>query len=1117
MAHALDLPSAPPLPPASTGEVASTPTSTSNSSWTNLISRNSTIRASHTQANGSTAAGTSIAHARPVASGSSSLSSSAGLATMTSTNDGQIALTLLPNPPLPSDLAQYLAATSPLSPDQKRVLFTAVYLRAASSGNSDLLEWLLSLPHDPRLSSAENAANAKRFSLSRAQKRESQLSLARGGLTSLEVNGKSAAEGIDDDLPDWVARKWVDLDGQDEEGNPALVLAVAFGHAEAVRILVESGAHVNEADRAGWSALHWAVQNNDVPIASYLLNHRASPLLASRRGLTARDLVRPGSEGLAMREVLSSAWEAAIERERAMRRAAGEAASATAATNGKGKEKAGEVSAGGGTIDGLVRSTSRLSLAALSEVDASSTSWEEAEGDRERERAEEKERQAVERRTWQLAVDSAEVLQLNLALLGVRDPQAKSGRDPPGRAEEDEDDEPEPTTSTPFIWDRCEPDQMIVFSLFDLPMLLDVVVSFVRPIHTRKLRYIPANVIFLAARYAHYLGGTELLDELMFGALERIENNIHRQPDDMAGCAFWLSNCLLILYYLRTEPNLAVATSDYQAHLADLINEIFVFIIRDAERRIDRVLEASILEHEPLPGFEDVAFEDEWASTRFVKKLTGRAKRNTGMRASTSAMSLFSDSGSVSSADGIGGGGGPGSPGRQRTTTVGQTPKDVTDLLSATLFVMQLYEIPPVIIVQAFSQLFYWLACEIFNRLLTQRKYLCRSRAMQIRLNASNLEDWARANHLSTKMVAVHFAPLNHLLQWLQCLSSESSIDGLISTVDTLRGLNPPQLRRAVREYRYEVDETKMDEDCVEYLAQVEKQWERQQLQRRAAGAEETSNASVSEGASQGVGTAEAAGPHLETVHAIDAVAQDPARLATYAPPKLPDSLGELLNSRHMLPFALPTSTDQLVRLDASAAFGPFAGVTPSPSRDTSTNGQRTPRSSNTGFSLPSSPAVRTDGLAPPVPIIDASTGSGSPTSSPETLVPAERHVPHLPDDFFAVLDTARKRAGRGNIPAVSATLLAQADLDDAFKTPRLGSVDSPDAGEGLWWSGGGSDLRNSGMSPNARSGGDSGNAARDHRRSMSLSSGAGPDPDTSYESVGSIEDTPKPSFAFRF
>lgn len=150
----------------------------------------------------------------------------------------------------PTDLAQYLTDTSPLSPDQKRVLFTAVYLRAASSGNSDLLEWLVSLPHDPLLSSAENAANAKRFSLSRAQKRESHLSMAGSSAAAADENNAGGARlGVDDDLQDWVARKWVDLDGCDHEGNPALVLAVAFGHAEAVRILVESGAHVNEADR----------------------------------------------------------------------------------------------------------------------------------------------------------------------------------------------------------------------------------------------------------------------------------------------------------------------------------------------------------------------------------------------------------------------------------------------------------------------------------------------------------------------------------------------------------------------------------------------------------------------------------------------------------------------------------------------------------------------------------------------------------------------------------------------------------------------------------------------------------------------------------------------------
>lgn len=129
-----------------------------------------------------------------------------------------------------------------------------------------------------------------------------------------------------------------------------------------------------------------------------------------------------------MREVLSSAWEAAIERERAARRIADETAGSANGVQGKGKARATDADGsggdpgGGGNVDSLERSVSRMSLAALSEVDASTASWEE---DRERERAQEKEREAVERKKWQLALDSAEVLQLNLPLLGVRDPQAK--------------------------------------------------------------------------------------------------------------------------------------------------------------------------------------------------------------------------------------------------------------------------------------------------------------------------------------------------------------------------------------------------------------------------------------------------------------------------------------------------------------------------------------------------------------------------------------------------------------------------------------------------------------------------------------------------------------------
>lgn len=261
----------------------------------------------------------------------------------------------------------------------------------------------------------------------------------------------------------------------------------------------------------------------------------------------------------------------------------------------------------------------------------------------------------------------------------------------------------------------------------------------------------------------------------------------------MSVCAFWLSNCLLFLYYLRKEPNLAPATTDYQTHFQDLVNEIFVFVIRDAERRIDRVLEAALLEHEALPGFEDVAFEDEWASTRFVKKLTGRAKKGS-IRSSTSAMSLFSDAGGSSGASVVVAGD-TASPPRAGPTSAASasaarivsastipvheaTPRSITALLSSTLFVLQIYEIPPAIIVQAFSQLFYWIACEVFNRLLNQvrsgrQSYLSSSCSDPLVGNsASTCVARARCRSVSThRILRTGLARTGSPPRWSRCTS----------------------------------------------------------------------------------------------------------------------------------------------------------------------------------------------------------------------------------------------------------------------------------------------------------------------------------------------------------
>lgn len=72
------------------------------------------------------------------------------------------------------------------------------------------------------------------------------------------------------------------------------------------------------------------------------------------------------------------------------------------------------------------------------------------------------------------------------------------------------------------------------------------------------------------------------------------------------------------------------------------------------------------------------------------------------------------------------------------------SPKSITAFLTSVLAVLQLYDVNPAVTCQAFSQVYYWVGCEVFNRILTRKKYLCRSKAVQIRMNMTILEDWVR-------------------------------------------------------------------------------------------------------------------------------------------------------------------------------------------------------------------------------------------------------------------------------------------------------------------------------------------------------------------------------------
>ncbi|KAI9825754.1 MAG: hypothetical protein M1819_000472 [Sarea resinae] len=487
-----------------------------------------------------------------------------------------------------------------------------------------------------------------------------------------------------------------------------------------------------------------------------------------------------------------------------------------------------------------------------------------------------------------MMMESAINLEVDLSSLGL-DEQPES----PEELEEEGQE---------FVWDKCLNDQMFVFQENELEPILDIIITNMTPQRSPSQKPVPANILFLSARYAHYHSSPELLATLLITAMDKINDVVERHQWDMTILAFWISNATLLLHYLKKDAGLMESTTVFQLQLAELINEIFILIIRDAERRMDKVLDAAILDHETIPGFEDVHFQNEWKLFRSKNKVKAPEPMEKRFR--------------------------PPSPKRRAQTS----PRNITSLLSSTLFVLDLYDVHSVITVQTLAQLLYWLGAELFNRIMSNRKYLARTKAMQIRMNISALEDWARSNNRqpehyeSGSMTSTgentveaarrHLAPVVQLLQWLQCFSSlGEDFESLVGTLQQLPRLTPLQLIHAVKHYRPEVGEKGLSKSAMKYLVSLQKEiTDRKEKQRRIAASPKPPSVSASNSAvNTPVKSSQASAPSSpspnRTLSPNEAYSDDE---------DAPDDL--LVDPALMLPFSLPTSTDMLVSY--GAGFG---------------------------------------------------------------------------------------------------------------------------------------------------------------------------------------------------
>ena len=453
-----------------------------------------------------------------------------------------------------------------------------------------------------------------------------------------------------------------------------------------------------------------------------------------------------------------------------------------------------------------------------------------------------------------------------------------------------------------FVWDKCLNDQMFVFQESELDRILDIIITTMTPQRSPSQKPVPANILFLSARYAHYHASPELLATLLVTAMEKINTKVERHQWDMTVLAFWISNATLLLHYLKKDTGLVVATTEFQVQLVELINEIFILIIRDAERRMDKVLDAAMLDHETIPGFEDVHFANDWNIFRSKNKVS--APDPIGIRPQAS------------------------------NRRVQPSPRNITSLLSSTLFVLDLYDIHSVIASQILAQLFYWIGAELFNHILCHKVYLARTKAMQIRMNISVLEDWARANNRSPEhyengslsstgentvdAARKHLTPVIQLLQWLQCFSSlGEDPNALENTLKQLTRLTPQQLLHSSQNYRCEVGEKGLHKPARKRLLALQTDAKRHREKARL----DRQSVSVRSG--------RAGGP-TNTPHSTpkkrdgdEYPISSSSSLHTSVNLEAEDDIESdqfLMDPSHMLQFSLPTTVD--LRLSYGAGYG---------------------------------------------------------------------------------------------------------------------------------------------------------------------------------------------------
>ncbi|KAI5983920.1 hypothetical protein EDD15DRAFT_2533523 [Pisolithus albus] len=448
-------------------------------------------------------------------------------------------------------------------------------------------------------------------------------------------------------------------------------------------------------------------------------------------------------------------------------------------------------------------------------------------------------------------------------------------------SDSEEDDDSNDEIYTPSL----DFTSMLAWSPQDLHDIFEAIITNFR-ITARNTE--PANVLYLMARFACLMCDSTWLEDLIIGATDVIEEKFFNNSEDITCLIFWLHNVTTWLHLMHCDNSVNEACEMLGSFelLEQLVNSVFVFIIRLAERKIDQLLDTALLENSMIPA-DTIQFESEWSFLRpfSTKKKASTSASNASIRNGISSLPPLPLAR-------------PPSTSVQSISFPPATPKTLSSLRHT--FSRAKVPTTPASIDNLDSS--------ASNGLQELLAFLT---ALHILLTLSDINPALITQFWS------------QVMYWTTRLSSIRDFSDLVATIQVMRNINPLQMRRAVRDYKYEVSEGRMDDECIQYLTQLQKDWERHRVkmgvealckeigEREREREHEFDDSSVISGnpcstKTPSVSTTENSG------RGIDPLFDRTFDKSTWEPPRAPQVLGELLDSRHMLPLSLRSDPRQL-------------------------------------------------------------------------------------------------------------------------------------------------------------------------------------------------------------